>query len=111
MRRLVPTIGLLALMLPQAAAAQDATREPGIVRRAIATVGRDLKSLPSKESVALISSATAFALFASPFDKTLTYSASCSTFLKTTFDGWARTVGQEWALGSPPPQSAALSTA
>ena len=65
-------------MLPQAAAAQDATREPGIVRRTIATVGRDLKSLPSKESVALISSATAFALFASPFDKTLTYSASAA---------------------------------
>lgn len=54
----------------------------------------------SKESVSLLSAATAFALFASPFDETLTYSASCSTFLKTTFEPWARVAGQEWLLGS-----------
>jgi membrane-associated phospholipid phosphatase len=54
----------------------------------------------SKESASVISAATAFALFAQPFDKNLTYSASCSTFLKTTFDGWARIAGQEWLMGS-----------
>lgn len=48
----------------------------------------------------MLSVATAFALFASPFDETLTYSASCSTFLKTAFEPWARVVGQEWFLGS-----------
>ena len=48
----------------------------------------------------LLSTAAAFSLFALPFDETLTYSASCSTFLKTTFDGWARIAGQEWVLGS-----------
>lgn len=44
--------------------------------------------------------AAALALVASPFDETLTYSASCSTFLKTSFEGWARVAGQEWVLGS-----------
>jgi membrane-associated phospholipid phosphatase len=60
----------------------------------------DLKSVVSPQSVSLLSAATAFALFASPFDETLTYSASCSTFLKTTFEPWARIAGQEWLLGS-----------
>lgn len=47
----------------------------------------------------MLSTAAAFALLASPFDEHLTYSASCSTFLKTTFGGWARVAGQEWVLG------------
>ena len=56
--------------------------------------------MASKESVSVLSVATAFALFASPFDDNLTYSVSCSTFLKTTFEPWARVAGQEWLLGS-----------
>ena len=56
--------------------------------------------MASKESVAVLSVATAFALVASPFDDNLTYSASCSTFLQTTFEPWARVAGQEWLLGS-----------
>ena len=54
----------------------------------------------SAENVTVLSSATALALLAAPFDKTLTHSASCSTFLKTTFDGWARVVGEEWFLAA-----------
>lgn len=100
MRRIALVIGLLQLALPAPAAAQDTAPQAGLVRRAVETVGRDLKAMASKDSVALLSSATAFALFVSPFDESLTYSASCSTFLKTTFDGWARTAGQEWVLGS-----------
>ena len=63
------------------------------------TIVNGVKSVVSKESVPVLSRAIAFALFASPFDESLTYSASCSTFLKTTFDGWARIAGQEWLLG------------
>ena len=69
-------------------------------RSVVQTIKDDLRSVVSKESVSILSVATAFALFASPFDENLTYSASCSTFLKTTFDPWARVVGQEWFLGS-----------
>jgi membrane-associated phospholipid phosphatase len=66
----------------------------------VQTIKADLKSVASMESVSLLSTATAFALFVSPFDENLTYSASCSTFLKTTFEPWARVAGQEWLLGS-----------
>jgi membrane-associated phospholipid phosphatase len=78
----------------QTAPASDADR--GFIRVFV----DDMKSMVSKESVPVWSVATAFALVASPFDESLTYSASCSTFLKTTFEGWARVVGQEWVLGS-----------
>ena len=73
---------------------------PSADRSFLRTIGEDLKSMASKESVSVLSAATAFALFASPFDDNLTYSASCSTFLKTTFEPWARVAGQEWLLGS-----------
>ena len=69
-------------------------------RSLVQTIADDLKSVASKESVSLLSAATAFALFASPFDDNLTFSASCSTFLKTSFEPWARVAGQEWLLGS-----------
>lgn len=69
-------------------------------RSFVQTIADNLKSVASKESVSVLSAATAFALFASPFDENLTFSASCSTFLKTTFEPWARVVGQEWLLGS-----------
>ena len=35
-----------------------------------------------------------------PSTKRCTFSASCSTFLKTTFESWARPMGQEWLLAS-----------
>jgi membrane-associated phospholipid phosphatase len=73
--------------------------EPAPARSFVQTIKDDLKSVASKESVSLLSAATAFALFVSPFDETLTYSASCSTFLKTAFEPWARIAGQEWVLG------------
>ena len=69
-------------------------------RNLVKVIVDDMKSMVSKESAAVLSTATAFALFASPFDESLTYSASCSTFLKTAFEGWARVAGQEWVLGS-----------
>lgn len=68
-------------------------------RSLVQTIKDDLKSVASKESVSLLSATTAFALLAQPFDENLTYSASCSTFLKTTFEPWARVMGQEWLLG------------
>lgn len=68
-------------------------------RNFLETLRDDMQSVVSKESVSVLSAATAVALLAQPFDETLTYSASCSTFLKTTFEGWARVVGQEWMLG------------
>jgi membrane-associated phospholipid phosphatase len=67
-------------------------------RNFVETMADGVKSVFSKESVPLLSSAAALTLFALPFDETLTYSASCSTFLKTTFEGWARIGGQEWVL-------------
>jgi membrane-associated phospholipid phosphatase len=85
------------------AAAAPAFAQPASQRDAdrtfLQTLVDDVKSVASKESVPVLSTATALALAASPFDETLTYSASCSTFLKTTFGGWARVVGQEWVLG------------
>ena len=73
--------------------------QPAPDRNLLQTIVDDVKSAASKESAGVLSIAAAFALFASPFDETLTYSASCSTFLKTAFDGWARVAGQEWVLG------------
>lgn len=99
---------LCLLAVPARGSAQDAAVPdrsavaPGAMadKNFLETMADGVKSVVSKESVPLLSSAAAFALFASPFDETLTYSASCSTFLKTTFDGWARVAGQEWLLGS-----------
>lgn len=73
---------------------------PAADRSFLRTIGEDFKSMASKESVSVLSAATALALFASPFDDHLTFSASCSTFLKTAFEPWARVAGQEWLLGS-----------
>lgn len=87
------------ILAPVSARGQD-TPAPASSSSFVETLKRDLKSVVSKENASVLSTATALALFAQPFDKTLTYSASCSTFLKTTFDPWARVVGQEWLLGS-----------
>ena len=73
---------------------------PDTERNFLETIVDDVRSVVSTESASVLSMAAAFALLASPFDETLTYSASCSTFLKTTFGGWARVAGQEWVLGS-----------
>src|SRR5688572_14952650 len=73
--------------------AQDADRN------VLETIADGVKSVISEDSASLLTMATALALVASPFDETLTYSASCSTFLKTSFEGWARVAGQEWVLG------------
>jgi len=101
MRRLPLAFWLVMVMLalPRPSAAQDAAPQPGPVRKFLETVGSDFKSMASSESLPLLTAAAAVALFVAPFDETLTYSASCSTFLKTTLDGWARTMGQEWLLG------------
>ena len=83
-------------LAPVAARAQEIPPAPE--RSFVQTIKDDLKSVVSPESASVLSVATAFALFASPFDETLTYSASCSTFLKTSFEPWARVAGQEWLL-------------
>lgn len=106
--RLVCGIALLAglILTAPVAFAQDAPIAPVVPERPrpvatfTKTIGSDLKSLVSVDNVTVMSLATALALVAAPFDKTLTYSASCSTFMKTTFDGWARVVGQEWFLAA-----------
>jgi len=98
--RLVGSISVLVCLslAPVTLRAQDLP--PPNERSFLKTIADDLKSVVSKESVPVLSVATAFALFVQPFDENLTYSASCSTFLKTTFEPWARVAGQEWLLGS-----------
>ena len=90
-------IGVITIAVP--ARAQTGTGQDGD-RNFAKVIVDDMKSMVSKESASVLSTATAFALLAAPFDESLTYSASCSTFLKTTFEGWARVMGQEWVLGS-----------
>lgn len=88
-------VALLCLAaVPARVEAQDADRN------VLETMTDGVKSVISKESVPLLSTAAVLTLVALPFDETLTYSASCSTFLKTSFEGWARVAGQEWVLGS-----------
>ena len=98
--RLLCGIALLAgvILTSHSAYAQDAApvQWPASL---VQTFKNDLKSVISPESASLLSAATAFALLAQPFDDNLTYSASCSTFLKTAFEPWARVAGQEWLLG------------
>ena len=108
--RLVCGIAVLAALIvgPSSVFGQDATVSPNQIappRPSAAatftkTIAGDLKSMISADNVPVMSSAAALALLALPFDETLTYSASCSTFLKTSFDGWARIVGQEWFLAA-----------
>jgi len=86
--------------VPAAAVAQDASPAPRTLGGYARTIGRDLKSMIDKDNATVMSSATALALVAWPFDETLTNSASCSTFLKTSFDGWARIAGQEWLMAA-----------
>ena len=90
---------LCLISLSGTASAQEAPPQPPTDRNFLQTLGADMKSVVSKESLSVLSAATALALVAAPFDETLTYSASCSTFLKTAFEGWARVGGQEWVLG------------
>jgi membrane-associated phospholipid phosphatase len=101
MRRLARAFGLAVGLLSWAAVAgaQAPVDEPGPIRRFVESIGRDLDSLSTKESVVLITAATAAALLITPFDEALTARASSSPFLKSAFDGWARRVGQEWVLG------------
>ena len=91
---------LICLIAAAPPAFAEQAASPDEDRSIVTVIADDLKSMVSKESVSVLSTATAFALFASPFDESLTYSASCSTFLKTAFEGWARVMGQEWVLGS-----------
>lgn len=88
---------LCLVAVPSRASAQDAVAPAH--RNFLETMADGVKSVVSEESGSVLTFAAAFALVAMPFDETLTYSASCSTFLKTTFDGWARIAGQEWVLG------------
>lgn len=85
---------LCLLAAPARAVAQQEEGGHNVLK----TILEDLKSVASKESIPVLSSATALALVAWPFDETLTYSASCSTFQKSAFEGWARIAGQEWLL-------------
>src|SRR5918993_1284104 len=96
MRICTPIVLCLAVAGPALAQQQS---PPHGDRDFLHTIVADVKSVVSEESASMLTVAAAFALLASPFDETLTYSASCSTFLKTTFGGWARVAGQEWALG------------
>ena len=96
MARIIALFSLLAT-LPTDVFAQD-TLPPST--SFLKTLGNDFKSMISKDSLPVLSSATALALFAQPFDETLVYSASCSTFQKAAFEGWARIAGQEWLLAS-----------
>jgi membrane-associated phospholipid phosphatase len=92
----------IAMLLCLAAAPSAASAQDGDVpaaRNFLKTISEGVKSVVSEESGALISAAAAVALLAMPFDETLTFSASNSTFLKASFDGWARMAGQEWVLG------------
>ena len=95
-------IGARVVLVLMAAAPAFAQQAPpsNPDRNFLETIVDDVRSVVSEESATLLTVASAFALLASPFDETLTYSASCSTFLKTTFGGWARVAGQEWMLGS-----------
>lgn len=88
---------LCLVAVPSRASGQD-TPVP-VDRGFLETMADGVKSVMSEESGSMLTFAAAFALVAMTFDETLTYSASCSTFLKTTFDGWARIAGQEWVLG------------
>lgn len=98
--RFVSGICLLACLGTAAAPCWAQDTPAAADRSLVQTIKDDLKSVVSRESASVLSAATALALFAQPFDETLTYSASCSTFLKTTFEPWARVAGQEWLLGS-----------
>lgn len=94
-----PCIAVLLCLVavPPAASAQDAPAPTD--KNFLETIADGVKSVVSSESATVLSAAAAFAVLALPFDETLTDSASNSTFLKTTFEGWARIAGQEWVLG------------
>jgi membrane-associated phospholipid phosphatase len=103
--RLVCGIAVFAGLIlgPPAALGQDAQAapaNPSLARTFTKTIAGVLKTKVSAYLVSVPSAAASLALVAAPFDRTLTYSASCSTFLKTTFDGWARVIGQEWFLAA-----------
>jgi membrane-associated phospholipid phosphatase len=92
----------IAVLLCLAAVPPGAAGQNAVARtdeNFLETIAEGVKSVVSEESATLLSAAAAVALLAMPFDETLTYSASNSTFLKTSFGGWARIAGQEWVLG------------
>ena len=96
----VTPLPALAQELP--AVTTGAKEEPSAApaRTFVQTIKADLKSVASRETVSLLSIATAIALVASEYDDSLTYLSSSSTFQKTAFEPWARVIGQEWFLGT-----------
>lgn len=92
---------LCSVTLVASAHAQDTTAadtpsgEPGAVRRAIATLARDVKELKTKESLVILLNGAVLALLALPVDSEITRGASSTRFLKAGFGTTGKLLGEE----------------
>ncbi|HUE87964.1 MAG TPA: phosphatase PAP2 family protein [Vicinamibacterales bacterium] len=88
--------------LPTGAAAQDGDAPPpppGLFRKLMVTLGRDLKRLPSRENAVVLVNGAILAAAAYPFDDITTLGASSSPLLKRSFSGFGKALGREWVQG------------
>jgi hypothetical protein len=82
-----------------AAGSRAEAQEPGLVRKLVTTIVRDVKQLPSKDNLPILLNGAALAIGVHPIDEVATHGASSSKILKASFAGYGKAVGREWAQG------------
>ena len=89
---------LTALAILVAASTADA-QEPGLVRKLVTTIVRDVKQLPSKDNLPILLDGAVLAVCVYPVDEITTDGASSSKILKASFAGFGKAIGREWVQG------------
>jgi membrane-associated phospholipid phosphatase len=73
--------------------------DPGLFRKFFITLGRGVARLPSKENRPILLTGAMLAAAAYPLDDELTTKAAYSRFLKVSFGGYGKALGEEWIQG------------
>src|SRR5687768_3092516 len=90
---------ILASCSTTALAQEEEQPRPGPFRRLFTTLGRDLKQLPSEDSLRILVNGAIVAAAAYPFDNIATLGASSSPVLKRTFGNVGKGLGREYLQG------------
>jgi membrane-associated phospholipid phosphatase len=80
----------------QTSSGEPAPEEPGVFRRGLLTVTRDVKELKSKPSLVIFMNGAILALLAAPVDGAITHGASSTRFLKAGFGTTGKLLGEEY---------------
>ena len=99
LRAAVASTLLLALAVPCHGQSAEPPDEPGVFKRLVVTLARDLKRLPSRDNAPVLINGAILAAAAAPFDDVTTLGASSSPALKASFSAFGKALGREWVQG------------